>query len=133
MTLSLDQVGGILGDPTTEVFQRMYARFPELQRFRVDGDDWEHFMVQEVLTHLMHLCENPEEGLATVGIMSAHHDLIGVSTQTFSGFYDTLFDVFTPHFHGPHKTKMLQLWQDCLKRIALEIRGVTESPRQVAH
>ena len=65
--------------------------------------------------------------------MSAHHDLIGVSTHTFSGFYDTLFDVLTPHFHGPHKTEMLQLWHDCLKRIAPEIRGVTGSPRQVAN
>lgn len=88
----------------------MYRRFPDLEAFKDDSGDWEHYMMQEILMNIMQFANEPDTALLTIKDMLAHHQLIGVSTELFQGMYQTLYDVLTPTFSGPNQAHMLALW-----------------------
>lgn len=123
VNLSLEQSVEALGDPTHQVFQLMYDRYPDLKHFKNDESDWESYMMQEIFQNFLELCENPESALMTIREMAAHHRLIGVTQEIFQGMYQALFEVLSPSFHGPHRDEMIDVWQesiDALKSTAAD-------------
>ena len=117
ITLSLEQCAEAMGDPTTAVFARMYERFPALSHFRSDDNDWENYMMQEILTNIMQYAEDPETALITIKDMTAHHQLIGVPLDVFKGMYSTLLEVVSPSFQGEQQTAMYDAWQHAVSAI----------------
>lgn len=114
VTLSLEQVAAAFGDPTEAVFSRMYERFPALDHFRTEDGEWEHYMMQEILTNIMQYAEDPHSALVTIRDMTDHHQLIGVPMDVFRGLYSILLDVLGPAFEGEHRAAMLALWQQVI-------------------
>lgn len=114
VNLSLEQVVAAFGDPTRAVFSRMYERFPELEHFRTDDGEWEHYMMQEILTNILQYAEDRDSALVTIRDMTEHHQLIGVPVTVFRGLYGTLLEVLGPAFTGEHRDAVLALWQQVI-------------------
>ena len=117
INLSLEQTVESFGDPTPAVFDVMYQRFPALEQFKSADNEWENYMMQEILTNFMQFAEDPKGALATIRDMFSHHQLIGVPVEIFKGMYQTLFDVLSPIFSGPHKAEMVSAWEQNLQLI----------------
>lgn len=117
LELSLEQTVTALGDPTESVFELMYERHPELKEFLRDDNSWQNYMIQEILQNLMEMSEDPGMALSIIRDMTQHHQMIGVTADTFKGLYKALLDTITPLLNGPQKEEMVTLWQDTVKRI----------------
>lgn len=117
INLSLEQIAETLGDPTEPVFKLMFQRFPDLADFQGEDDDWQHYMIQEILTNFMEFGEKPDMATAIIREMTEHHRMIGVSLDIFKGMYQALLDTLTPVFSGPHKDAMVEVWQNTVSHI----------------
>ncbi|CBL45572.1 Hypothetical protein HDN1F_19890 [gamma proteobacterium HdN1] len=124
INLSLEQAVEKLGDPSPKVFNLMYERFPELNKYRKENPQWEDYMMQEIMMNLMQYAEDPETAKVTLRDMSAHHDLIGVPNRIFSGMYNALYDVYSDTFYGPHRDDMVSAWQSSIQGINSCIVGI---------
>ncbi|HET8705196.1 MAG TPA: globin [Pseudomonadales bacterium] len=117
INLSLEQVAETLGDPTETVFEKMYARFPDLQQFRSEGSEWENYMMQEILMNFLLFAEDPDTALCTIRDMLSHHRLIGVAPDIFKGMYHVLFETFQPAFSGPNRADIESAWRSTITTI----------------
>lgn len=113
-----------MGDPTPVVFNLMYQRFPALAHFKVENNDWENYMFQEIITNFLQFSEDPEAALCTLRDMSAHHRLIGVELDIFKGMYKALFDSLSPSFSGPYREEMISAWNNNIQVINETIENV---------
>ncbi len=123
MNLSIEQSARALGDPTSEIFNHMYTRFPALSQFRKDDHNWEHAMVQEALTTIMQSTDDQSEVLDAITMLSKRHGAIGIDAAVFGDIYDTVYDVMRPHFFGPYRDEMMKTWDDCIASIKSNIQA----------
>ncbi|MCP5014531.1 MAG: globin [Ketobacter sp.] len=117
INLSLEQAVAALGDPTDPVFELMYTRHPELKEFLREDNSWQNYMIQEILQNLMAMSEDPSVALAIIRDMTQHHQMIGITAETFKGLYQALLDTIVPVLSGPLRDEMVTLWQDTISRI----------------
>ena len=121
LNLSLEQTASTLGDPTNAVFELLYQRHPDLDAFRREDNQWQHYMIQEILQNLMEMAENPDTALAIIRDMTLHHQMIGLETDTFKGMYRALQDVIVAQLTGPHRDEMVGLWDGVVERICKNV------------
>lgn len=115
--LALERYAEQHGDPTEPVFALMYERFPALSHFRSADNDWEKYMMQEIINNLLQYAEDPETALITIKDMTAHHQLIGVPMEVFKGFYSALLEVLKSSFIATQYDAMLAAWQQAVNSI----------------
>ncbi len=114
---SLEQVVEKMGDPTKILFKQMYELYPEFRQFEDQDGDWQNYMMQEVVTNLFQFVEDPDTAKATIRDMTSHHQLIGVNSEIFKGFYDVLLKQISETLEGPEREQMLGVWQDTVNEI----------------
>ena len=96
LTASLDLLAERIGDPTEDVYARLFARYPELEAlFSMDTDGGVRgSMLSQAFDCLMDLAEGPGVMAETV-IRSerANHDTYDVPAGMFEVFFEIIHDV----------------------------------------
>jgi len=114
ITTSLELVGERAGDPTRQVYARIFADHPEMKDlFVLDKDDAaKGNMLAEFIDCILDLCGDKAYAKGLIQTEVINHDNLGVPREVFGTFLVTVRDVFKDILGADWTTEMDVAWQD---------------------
>jgi hemoglobin-like flavoprotein len=112
ITDTLNRVAGRTGDPTTLVFERLFADHPEAEALFVRDDSGlvRGQMFQVAIESLLDFLGDQAYGAALVQIERINHQGLGVDPALFDSFYLTVMDVFRDLLGKDWTAEMEAVW-----------------------
>lgn len=117
---SLDLVADRCGDPTERVYDRLFARQPEMEALFLGDHSLQArgHMLQMVLDTLTNMAAGETWAGNMIRAEKINHDQIGVPFDVFATFFDVVHEAFREAGGEDWTAEMETAWTDLLARAA---------------
>lgn len=115
---SLERLAERQGDPTAQVYARLFAARPDLEALFV-GDRTgaaRGEMLAQAFEALMDLAEGGQQGARLIAIERVNHEGLGVPPEVFADFFPLLADVVREGLGQDWTEDMGNAWDDLTER-----------------
>lgn len=115
---SLERLAERQGDPTAQVYARLFAARPDLEALFV-GDRTgaaRGEMLAQAFEALMDLAEGGQQGARLIAIERVNHEGLGVPPEVFADFFPLLADVVREGLGQDWTEDMGKAWDDLTER-----------------
>lgn len=118
ITRSLELVGE-RGDPTADVYARVFAAHPEMEALFVRDTDGKvrGNMLSEVVRAILDLIDGDTYGTNLMRIEVVNHENLGVPRTVFPVFFAAMRDTFRDELGADWTREIDVAWSDLLARI----------------
>ena len=116
---SLDLVAERCGDPTPQVYARLFAQSPEMEALFVRDDDGaiRGQMLYQVLETLLDFTGAGAYGANLIRCEVINHENLGVPPQVFATFFTTVMETFRDLLGGAWTPRFEAAWTQLLAEI----------------
>lgn len=120
ITETLERVAALRGDPTTDVYAKLFGKFPELERlFLMDRDGGVRAsMMQQALECIVDYVGDRLVAPQIIASSRVHHDGYAVPADRFDSFFIAIRDAFRDILGAEWTPDMERQWAAMLVEFA---------------